>query len=63
MTLLTIPQQLVQQKELVLISRKEYDQFVLHYGLYEAMREVKEGKVVGPFHNAKDLMKSLRVKQ
>lgn len=35
----------------------------LDRGLTEALREVREGKLVGPFSNAKDLMRSLVARQ
>ncbi|MFY9462756.1 MAG: hypothetical protein WAP52_01070 [Candidatus Sungiibacteriota bacterium] len=73
----TIPQKISKQGELVILSRKQYDSLVraahlqirpapvkvLNVELREAMQEVKQGKAVGPFENAIDLMRSLRSSQ
>ncbi len=73
----TIPQKISKQGELVILPRKQYDSLVraahlqvrlapvkvLDIGLREALQEVKQGKVVGPFGNAGDLMRSLRSSQ
>lgn len=70
----TIPQKISKQGELVIVPRRQYDSLVraahlqvssarvklLNIGLREALQEIKQGKTVGPFGNASDLMRSLR---
>ena len=73
MTTITIPQKITKGEELVVISRKEYENFlhsvsqdktpVLSYGLIEALEEIRQGKVMGPFKTAKSLMQSLKQKK
>ena len=72
-----IPRKISKQGELVILPRKQYDSLVraahlqakpaqikmLNVELREALQEVKQGKVVGPFENASDLMRSLRSAQ
>jgi|GEM_PF-4204847 len=73
----TIPQKISKQGELVILPRKQYDSLVraarlqahpaqvkvLNVELREALLEVKQGKAVGPFETADDLMRSLRSSQ
>lgn len=64
---ITLPKNLIEKGELVLLPRAEYEELLrvskmqteLDRGLEESLREVREGKVVGPFDNTKGLMKSL----
>lgn len=70
MTTITIPKELARKGDLVLIPRKEYEQFLhateelqtfteLDRDLKKSLREAKMGKVFGPFNSAKALEKSL----
>ena len=88
MTTITIPKNLIKERDLVILPRSEYeallasknkeDQFRVkrdasfkvpkkHEAFYDrldkdltkALKDVKNGKFVGPFYNIKDLMKSL----
>lgn len=73
----TIPQKISKQGELVILPRKQYDSLMraarlqvrpaqvklLNAELREALQEVKQGKSIGPFENARDLMRSLRKPQ
>ena len=64
---LTIPRKLTAQGDLVVLPRSEYEKLLsvikkdklLDSGLKQALKEVRAGRVIGPFNNAKDLMKSL----
>lgn len=70
----TIPQKIAKQGELVVLPRKQYDllvraaqsrtrpvqQKILNADLRDALEEVRQGKVIGPFDTVRDLMKSLR---
>lgn len=67
MSVATIKKSITKGEELVIISRKEYEELVfsrkekngLDKGLLEALREVKQGKLIGPFTSVKELRKSL----
>ncbi len=73
MITITIPKEIMKKRDLVIIPRKEYEEFLdfskkvrkvkikseLDQGLDEALKEVREGKTFGPFDTAKDLIKSL----
>lgn len=64
---ITIPQKLIRKRELVLIPRSEYerllriseDQVELNEGISQSLKEIQKRKVIGPFNNAENLMKSL----
>lgn len=68
----TIPKELTRGEELVIIPRRLYDEFKhmlkkikaspssLELQLEKALKEVGEGKIVGPFSKSKELLKSLR---
>ena len=64
---ITIPKELVKKGELVLIPRVEYEgllraskyQKELNEGIVKSLKEIQKGKIVGPFSNSKDLIKSL----
>ena len=75
MQVATIPKNLLQKikDDFVIIPRREYDNLLLvfkkagHYkqldeDLNKAIKEVKQGKAIGPFSTAKDLMSSLKAK-
>ncbi len=64
---ITLPEKLIRERELVLIPRVEYEKLLniseeqaeLNKGIARSLKELKRRKVAGPFSNAKDLMKSL----
>ena len=69
MRTISIPKTMAKE-ELLLLTRKEYDQLLntinkiekkleLDSDLQEAIKEVKKGKVTGPFTSVKDLRLSL----
>lgn len=73
MARITIPKKITKGKELVVIPKKDWErlqkmakikisQIKLEKGLRDALREVKAGKMIGPFGKAKDLVKSLESK-
>ena len=68
MPLLTIPKKITKSEELVIISRKEYERFlrlqngVLDPRLKAALRDIKAGRVFGPFRSAKDGLRFLKAK-
>lgn len=75
MTTITIPENLIKEKELILVPRKKYEELLrlvskkkraytqIDKELDEAIREYKTGKYFGPFNNVRDLMKSLQSKK
>ena len=73
MATITIPQKLIKNDDLIIIPRKEYEKLFrvfkkktytqLDRNLDEAILEVKQGKIIGPFTNTKDLIKSLRARK
>lgn len=73
MATITIPKNLIKNDDLVIISRKKYEEFLyiskkrtyteLDWGLDKAIVEVRRGKIIGPFDNADDCIKSLQSKK
>lgn len=74
MATITIPKNLIKGDDLVIVTRRDYERLLrsagvkpvyveLQEGLNEALAEVKRGEVVGPFNDAKQLVKSLRAKK
>ncbi|MDO8470476.1 MAG: hypothetical protein Q7S63_00685 [bacterium] len=70
MTTITIPKEVTGGRELVLVPRKDYERVLRVLGqirpqakidrfLKQALREVKQGKTVGPFRSVEVLKKSL----
>ena len=71
METITIPKKLSKGRDLIVIPRKEYEEFLRVYNkhkefysnldkdLKKAIKSYKKGKVVGPFSSASDLKKSL----
>ena len=67
MATVTINKSLTKGQELVVIPRQEYEGLLritkeknsLDKELAEALREVKNGKIIGPFKSIKELKKSL----
>jgi len=59
---MTALKNLIKSGDFVILPRKKYELLLrseLDRDLARAIREVREGKVIGPFDNVKDLMKSL----
>lgn len=67
MPVITIKKSLTKGEDLVVLPRKEYEYLVsaktgkniLDKELLKALKEVKQGKIVGPFSSVKELQKSL----
>jgi hypothetical protein len=71
MTTITIPKTVTKGEELVVIPRKDYEEFLrlkkekisksgkLDKDLQEAMQQVLDGKVSKPFSSVKELWRSL----
>lgn len=65
--IITLPKKLVERGELVLVPRSDYErllriakkQMEIEKGINKALEEARQGKVVGPFDRAEDLIKSL----
>lgn len=73
MVIITIPKKLAGKGDLVVLPRKEYEVLVrtaakkagtapkkLSAGLRQALREVEEGKLSGPFHSVEEFMAGLK---
>lgn len=70
MTTLTIPKTITRGEELVLITRRKFEELLnvcrkqtytaLDQNLDKAIAQVRRGEIVGPFSNAEDLMQSLQ---
>lgn len=69
MTTITIPKKITKGEELIIIPRKEYERF-LHIlkkrnytkfdkDLDKIIKEVRQGKIIGPFNSIKSLRASL----
>ena len=71
--IVTIPRSITQKGELVVIPRKEYEQYLRFKingetqrskrpdrHIRKSLQELRQGKTIGSFNNAKDLMRSLR---
>lgn len=67
MVVVTINKSVTKGEELVIIPRKEYEELTfakktknnLDKELLAALKEVKQGKIIGPFSSIKELKKSL----
>jgi len=70
MTTVTIPKKLTGSEELIVVSRKRYQELLRVYKkaskrsqvdqrLEKAFADIRAGRVSGPFRSAKSLMKSL----
>jgi len=69
MVTITIPKKLIKNDDLVIIPRKEYEKVLwmaknqkytqLDQELAKAIKEVRRGKVIGPFNSVKTLKDSL----
>ncbi len=67
MAVATIDKTITKGEELVVLPRREYEELVvaqkekgdLDKELLAALKEVKQGKIVGPFSTVRELRKSL----
>jgi len=70
MGIITIPKKVTNGKELIVVPKKDWERLCkiakkkifrveLEKGLKEALKEVKAGKIIGPFDKVEDLVKSL----
>ena len=67
MTTVTIPKKLVREGDLVVVPKKKYEKLLriaaqsieLDRDLEEALRDVRNGRVTGPFSSARALKASL----
>lgn len=66
MSSVTIPKKITKGEELVVIPRREYEELLkspkekkVDRGLEKALEDVRKGRVIGPFTNAKELIRSL----
>ncbi|MEK7609468.1 MAG: hypothetical protein AAB476_03250 [Patescibacteria group bacterium] len=67
MPIATIKKSITKGEELVIIPRREYEELKFHKKennnldkeLSEALKEIKQGKLIGPFGSVKELKKSL----
>ena len=67
MPIATIKKSITKGEELVIIPRREYEELKFHKKgnnnldkeLSEALKEIKQGKLIGPFSSVKELKKSL----
>jgi len=71
MITITIPKKITNGKELIIVPKKDWENLwkiakrkvyeaELEKGLKEALEEVKEGKVIGPFTTAKEAIVALK---
>ena len=73
MKTITVPDNLIREKELVIIPRRDYERLLagsaekvekrdskIDREIAISMAEFKAGKIVGPFNTAKELMDSLK---
>ena len=67
MDVITIPQKIIKNDDLIIMPRKKYEQFLsivrrqsqLDSDLNEAIGQIKKGRAAGPFHSIQELKKSL----
>jgi len=73
MATITIPKKFANGKELIIVPKKDWEKLLkiakmkisqakLEKGLKEALREVKTGRIRGPFERGVDLIKDLEKK-
>ncbi len=67
---ITIPRKVAMKGDLILIPRTRYEELLriskryieLDHNVEASFIEAKQGKIIGPFDSAKELLKSLRKK-
>lgn len=72
METLTVPKKMTKGEDLIIIPKKEYEEFLnfrkqkmpagqtLDQELDEALEDVRQGKVMGPFSNVEQGLKALK---
>ncbi|MDO8664418.1 MAG: hypothetical protein Q7K44_02625 [Candidatus Liptonbacteria bacterium] len=69
MNTVTIPKNLIREKELVLIPRREYEELLIlkskkkskiNKNLEEALEDVKYGRLIGPFTSVKEGLRAVK---
>ncbi len=69
MNTITIPKNLIREKELVLIPRREYEELLvlkskkklkINKNLEEALEDVKNGRLIGPFTSLKEGLRAVK---
>ncbi len=80
MATITIPKNLIKEKDLILVPRKEYKQLLSIFKVIpkdqlwfwtkewqkkerEAEKDIRKGRVRGPFSSGEELLKSLKSKR
>ncbi|MBU2545238.1 hypothetical protein KKC65_02190 [Patescibacteria group bacterium] len=66
MSTVTIPKKITKGEELIILPRREYEKLLkfpeekkVDPELEKALEDVRQGRVIGPFVNSKDLIDSL----
>jgi len=66
MSTVTIPKKITKGEELIILPRREYEKLLkfpeekkADPELEKALEDVRQGRVIGPFVNSKDLIDSL----
>ncbi|MCK4781825.1 hypothetical protein KAS79_02780 [Candidatus Parcubacteria bacterium] len=70
MAVITIPKKITQGEELIVVSRQDWEELLklaknkvsqieTEKGLQQALKEIEEGEIIGPFNKSRDLIKSL----
>ena len=69
MPTITIPKTLIKEKELVIIPRREYEKFLvfklkkkskIDRDIEEALEDVRQGRMIGPFSSIKEGLRALK---
>jgi len=71
MVTITIPKKITNRKELIIVPKKDWErlqkiakmkisQLELEKGLKEALKDVKAGRLLGPFETVKEFKKAIR---
>ena len=66
MSTVTVPKKITGGEELIILPRREYEELLkfpeekkTDLELEKALEDVRQGRVIGPFTNSKDLIDSL----
>jgi len=71
MVTITVPKKITNRKELIIVPKKDWErlqkiakmkisQLELEKGLKEALKDVKAGRLLGPFETVKEFKKAIR---
>ncbi len=69
MNTITIPKQITKGEELIIIPRKEYEEFLIlkskkkakiNIDLEEALEDVRNGRLIGPFASIREGLRALK---